>query len=60
MAAAGVYFYLAPTSEAVSAGRALTRILKSPRELQYIVLANIASMAAVRPVRLLLLLFELE
>lgn len=51
VAAASLYFYMAPSTEATVAGRALTRVLHSPREIQYIVLSNIATMAAVRPVR---------
>jgi len=53
VAAAALYFYLAPSTEAVAAGRALTRTLHSSREVQYVVLSNIATMAAVRPVRVL-------
>ncbi len=51
VAAASLYFYMAPSTEATVAGRALTRVLHSPREIQYIVLSNISTMAAVRPVR---------
>jgi hypothetical protein len=32
-------------------GKSLVRILKNPREIQYVVLLNIATMAAKRPVR---------
>lgn len=49
MAVATLYFYCAPYAEAVRIGKPLVRILKSSRETQYVVLANIATMAATRP-----------
>ena len=49
MAVASLYFYCAPYAEASRIGKPLVRILKSSRETQYVVLANIATMAATRP-----------
>lgn len=49
MAVASLYFYCAPYSEAQRIGKPLVRIVKSSRETQYVVLANIATMAATRP-----------
>jgi len=49
LAAAALYYYLAPAAEAQIAGRPLTRILRTSREVQHVVLANIASMATTRP-----------
>lgn len=49
MAVASLYFYLAPLWEAVRAAKPIVRIARSPPEIQYAVLANIATMAAARP-----------
>lgn len=49
MAVATLYFYCAPYAEASRIGKPLVRILKGSRETQYVVLANIATMAATRP-----------
>mmetsp|Transcript_27495 Transcript_27495/g.38256 ORF Transcript_27495/g.38256 Transcript_27495/m.38256 type:complete len:840 (+) Transcript_27495:106-2625(+) len=49
LAVATLYFYCAPDSEVVRVGRPLTRIAKGNPEAQFIVLQNIASMAAKRP-----------
>jgi len=49
MAVASLYYYLAPTIEASKVGKALVRILRANREVQYVVLANIATMSATRP-----------
>eukprot|EP00026_Physarum_polycephalum_P001606 Phypoly_transcript_01608.p1 GENE.Phypoly_transcript_01608~~Phypoly_transcript_01608.p1 ORF type:complete len:1062 (+),score=136.00 Phypoly_transcript_01608:71-3256(+) len=49
MAVASLYYYLAPTMEASKVGKSLVRILRANREVQYVVLANIASMSADRP-----------
>jgi len=49
MAVASLYYYLAPQNEAQKVTKALIRIMKSKREIQYVVLANIATMAATRP-----------
>lgn len=53
MAVASLYYYLAPTIEASKVGKSLVRILRANREVQYVVLANIATMSATRPVRAL-------
>jgi len=50
MAVASLYYYLAPVMEAQKVGKSLVRIVRSQREVAYVVLANIASMAAKRPV----------
>lgn len=52
MAVASLHFYLAPTGEAVKVGKSLVRVLRSSREVSYVVLANIATMACSRPVRI--------
>jgi AP-3 complex subunit beta len=49
MAVASLYYYLAPTMEASKVGKSLVRILRANREVQYVVLSNIASMSATRP-----------
>jgi AP-3 complex subunit beta len=49
MAVASLYYYLAPTIEASKVGKSLVRILRANREVQYVVLTNIASMSATRP-----------
>lgn len=49
MAVASLYFYCAPYADAQRIGKPLVRILKNSRETQYVVLANIATMAATRP-----------
>jgi AP-3 complex subunit beta len=49
MAVAALHFYLAPSAEAQKVGKPLARILRSNREAQYVVLANIATMACTRP-----------
>lgn len=49
MAVAQLFYYLAPTSESVIVGKSLVRLLRSHREIQFIVLSNIATMSAVKP-----------
>eukprot|EP00003_Mantamonas_plastica_P001269 TRINITY_DN1091_c0_g1_i3.p1 TRINITY_DN1091_c0_g1~~TRINITY_DN1091_c0_g1_i3.p1 ORF type:complete len:1160 (-),score=485.32 TRINITY_DN1091_c0_g1_i3:900-4343(-) len=49
LAVATAYYYLAPAHEAVKAGKALTRVLRNKREIQYVILANIATMATTYP-----------
>jgi len=49
MAVAGLYYYLAPTVEYGKVGKALIRLaLQSPKEIQYVVLANLTTIAANR------------
>ncbi|CAG8441070.1 3847_t:CDS:10 [Acaulospora morrowiae] len=49
LAVAKVFYHLAPSSEAYKLGKPLVRLLHSHRETQYVVLANIATMATQRP-----------
>jgi AP-3 complex subunit beta len=49
MAVSSLYYYLAPTMEAQKVGKPLARIARKGRELQYLVLTNIASLAMERP-----------
>ncbi|KAL0095980.1 adaptin N terminal region-domain-containing protein [Phycomyces blakesleeanus] len=49
LAVARLFYHLAPAEEALKMGRPLLRLLRSHRELQYVVLANIAAMAKTRP-----------
>ncbi len=49
LAVVSLFFYVAPAAEAQRAGRAMVRILRSPPEVQYIVLGAIVTMAAKRP-----------
>jgi len=51
MAVAALYYYLAPQSEVPIVGKALTRLMRDSREIQYVVLSNVSDMAATRPVR---------
>ncbi|KAM8962157.1 AP-3 complex subunit beta-1 [Pelodytes ibericus] len=48
MAVAQLYWYLAPKSETVLVAKSLVRLLRSYREVQYIVLQNIATMSIQR------------
>jgi hypothetical protein len=49
MAVAGLYFYLAPTIEYAKVGKAMIRLaLHAPKEIQYVILANLTSIAATR------------
>eukprot|EP00004_Rigifila_ramosa_P023102 TRINITY_DN642_c0_g2_i2.p1 TRINITY_DN642_c0_g2~~TRINITY_DN642_c0_g2_i2.p1 ORF type:complete len:1132 (-),score=298.47 TRINITY_DN642_c0_g2_i2:41-3292(-) len=49
LAAATLFFYLAPPLEAQRCGKSLVRILRNHREIQHVVLSNIVTMAAKRP-----------
>ncbi|KAI9320999.1 adaptin N terminal region-domain-containing protein [Dichotomocladium elegans] len=49
LAVARLFYHLAPAAEAQKIARPLVRLLRSHRELQYVVLKNIAEMAASRP-----------
>ncbi|CAG8433270.1 4151_t:CDS:10 [Diversispora eburnea] len=49
LAVAKLYYHLAPLEEAYKLGKPLVRLLHSHRENQYVVLANIATMAIQRP-----------
>ncbi|CAG8581681.1 13380_t:CDS:10 [Ambispora leptoticha] len=44
-----IYYHLAPSAEAYKLGKPLVRLLRTHREIQYVVLANIATMATQRP-----------
>ncbi|CAG8508232.1 2712_t:CDS:10 [Ambispora gerdemannii] len=44
-----IYYHLAPNAEAYKLGRPLVRLLRTHREIQHVVLANIATMATQRP-----------
>ena len=50
MSVVKVLYHLAPIEEAYKIGKPLVRLLHSHREIQYVVLANIATMATQRPV----------
>ena len=52
MAVAALHYYLAPLAEAQKVGKSLLRVLRTNREVQYVVLSNIATMACTRPVRI--------
>ena len=52
LAVAQLYYHLAPAKEVGVIARALIRLLRSHREVQAVVLANIATISAQRPVRL--------
>lgn len=49
MSVAMLFFHSAPRSEVGIAGKALVRLVRSSREVQFVVLSNIASMASKRP-----------
>lgn len=49
LAVARIYFHLAPSQEAQHLAKPLVRLLRSHRELQYVILTNIATMACSRP-----------
>lgn len=51
MAVAAIYWHLAPRAEVGRVVKPLVRLLGVHREIDYVVLANIATMAAERPVR---------
>ncbi|XP_069819126.1 AP-3 complex subunit beta-1 isoform X1 [Dendropsophus ebraccatus] len=48
MAVAQLYWHLAPKSEVITIAKSLVRLLRSHREVQYIVLQNIATMSIQR------------
>lgn len=50
---ARLFYHLAPAAEAQKIGKPLVRLLRTHRELQYVVLKNISVMAATRPVSLI-------
>eukprot|EP00741_Cyanophora_paradoxa_P017927 tig00021036_g17311.t1 len=50
MGVSSLYMYLAPPFEAVRCAKALVRIMRTSREVGYVVLQNVASLAAERPV----------
>lgn len=54
MAVAQLYYHLAPTNETVVISRALIRLLRGPREVQLVVLNNIATVSAKRRVQFLI------
>jgi AP-3 complex subunit beta len=56
LAVASLFHYLAPPSEAAKVAKAIVRLIRSKREIQYIILTNIATMAATEPVPLLFFL----
>lgn len=49
MAVASLFFHLAPPVELGKVAKAMIRLLRSHREIQYVVLKNIATMAVDRP-----------
>jgi AP-3 complex subunit beta len=49
LSVAALYYHVAPLHEAQKVSKSLVRISKSKKEIQYVVLTNIASMAASRP-----------
>ncbi|CAJ0750017.1 22923_t:CDS:10 [Entrophospora sp. SA101] len=49
MSVVKVLYHLAPIEEAYKIGKPLVRLLRSHREIQHVVLANIATMATQRP-----------
>lgn len=52
MSVAQLYYHLAPRSEVGVVAKALVRLLRGKREVQAIVLQNIASMSLKRKVRI--------
>jgi hypothetical protein len=51
LAVATLYHALAPLAEALRMAKPLVRIAHNPPEIQYVALANIATLATQRPVR---------
>ncbi|CAG8465568.1 878_t:CDS:10 [Cetraspora pellucida] len=49
LSVAKIFYHLAPTADAYKISKPLIRLLHSHREIQYVVLANIATMATQRP-----------
>ena len=49
MQVCALYYHCAPFVEAQHVGKALTKLVRSRREIQYVVLSNIAAMASQRP-----------
>ncbi|RIA91767.1 adaptin N terminal region-domain-containing protein [Glomus cerebriforme] len=49
LSVAKIFYHLAPIEEAYKLSKPLVRLLHSHREIQYVVLANIATMATQRP-----------
>ncbi|RIB16880.1 adaptin N terminal region-domain-containing protein [Gigaspora rosea] len=49
LSVAKIFYHLAPTADAYKLSKPLIRLLHSHREIQYVVLANIATMATQRP-----------
>ncbi|KAF9351167.1 AP-3 complex subunit beta-2 [Mortierella sp. NVP85] len=49
LAVAKLYMHLAPAEESYKIGRPLIRLLRSHREIQYVVLSNIVAIASQRP-----------
>ncbi|GBC07185.1 hypothetical protein RclHR1_00730034 [Rhizophagus clarus] len=49
LSVAKIFYHLAPVEETYKLSRPLVRLLRSHREIQYVVLANIATMATQRP-----------
>ncbi|KAI7867090.1 adaptin N terminal region-domain-containing protein [Spinellus fusiger] len=49
LAVARLFYHLAPAAQANTMARPLLRLMRSHRELQYVVLSNIAAMAKTRP-----------
>eukprot|EP00163_Fabomonas_tropica_P004369 TRINITY_DN1384_c0_g2_i1.p1 TRINITY_DN1384_c0_g2~~TRINITY_DN1384_c0_g2_i1.p1 ORF type:complete len:1061 (+),score=365.46 TRINITY_DN1384_c0_g2_i1:571-3753(+) len=48
LAVASVFYYLSPPYESTRIGKALTRLIRGSREVEYVVLANITTMAVTR------------
>ena len=53
MSVAQLYYHLAPRNDVAVVAKALVRLLRGKREVQAIVLQNIASMTLKRKVRIL-------
>ncbi|RUS17230.1 adaptor-related protein complex 3 beta 2 subunit, isoform CRA_c, partial [Jimgerdemannia flammicorona] len=49
LSVAKIFYHLAPNVDAYKIGKPLARLLRTHRELQYVVLTNIATMASKRP-----------
>ena len=56
LAVARLFYHLAPAVEAQKIAKPLVRLLRNHREMQYVVLKNIAVMATSRPVSNLIFL----
>lgn len=60
LAVATLFYYLAPPVECQVIGKPLVRLMRSPPEVLSVVLTNISTMSAVRPVCILILFINIK